>query len=73
MTVDLSRFQDADGNWLDTDRWPSTTAVATCRTTGCPAKDVPVTAVIAENVDGAYRVECGPCRQPVTDIQPASR
>ena len=64
MSIDISRFQDADGNWLEADQWPKVRAQVTCRTPDCTAAGATETVEIAENVDGVLRVECGRCGKP---------
>lgn len=59
--MDLSRFQDAAGNWLDADAWPTVRAQVTCHTAGCKAEGVTQTIDLPDNVDGIHRVECGQC------------
>lgn len=48
---------------------PSVAMKATCRTSGCSMDGVPVDVRAEQNPDGVYRVVCGACGQPITDLQ----
>lgn len=44
----------------------------TCHTLGCPVDDVTFTLDVYPNeAPPVYRVQCGQCGQPVTDLVPA--
>jgi hypothetical protein len=62
--MDVNRFKDTAGNWLEADAWPKIRAEVTCHTPGCAAKGTTQTVDLAENIDGVSRVECGHCGKP---------
>jgi hypothetical protein len=70
---DLSRFQDAHGQWLEYDLWPHAEYVTTCHGQGCPVAGVGFRTTVWENVDGQRRVVCGRCGGAVSDLQPTAR
>jgi hypothetical protein len=45
---------------------------ATCRTEGCVNENVTHRINAAVNADGIFRVVCGTCSKPVTDLVPVN-
>lgn len=59
---------DANGDWPTLDEWPTVEADVTCRTPGCPVKNVTYRITMYRNADGVLRAHCGRCNTPNDDI-----
>lgn len=53
----LALFQDSNGNWLED--WPTVRAIMICRTEDCSQNGSEIETILAVNVDGVFRCNCG--------------
>lgn len=56
----INSFQNPDGTWLE-EGWPTVEAISICETETCLAYNQQVKIILAVNVDGIFRNECGLC------------